>query len=135
MWLTAPPVRDGREFESTLFRVALKRRLRLRVAPEDTYCPCCGEVMDSFGDHALVCSCKGDRTVRHNAIRDIVHQEGLLAGTAAVKEKAGLLPARPAEDGVGHVDGHRRPADVWFPRVQGNTGGNAGFRHRFWLES
>ena len=32
-WLTAPPADDGREIESALFKVALRRRLRLPVAP------------------------------------------------------------------------------------------------------
>ena len=67
-WLTAPPADDGRDIEPALFRLGLKRRLRLRVAPADTCCPCCGEVFDSLGDHALVCCCKGYRAMRHNAI-------------------------------------------------------------------
>ena len=121
-WLTAPPADDGRDIEPALFRVALQRRLRLRVAPDDVCCPCCGDVFDSFCDHALVCCCKGDRTVRHNAIRDVVHEEAVRAGTAAVKEKAGLLPARPAEDGIGQAECHRRPADIWLPRFQGASG-------------
>ena len=77
--------------------------------------------MDTFGDHALTCVCKGDRTVRHNAIRDIVYEEAIGAGVAAEREKAGLLPARPVEDGVGFTDCHRRPADAWLPRSPGTT--------------
>ena len=69
-----------------------------------------------------MCCCKGDRTVRHNAVRDVVYEEAVRAGTAAEKEKAGLLPARPAEDGVGQAECHRRPADVWLPRAAGTAG-------------
>ena len=120
--LTAPPVEDGRDFDPDLFRIALKRRLRIQISVRDSYCPCCGDLFDSFGDHALVCQCKGDRTVRHNSIRNIVYEEAVRAGTGAEKEKAGLLPPRPQEDGVGEVDGDRRPADVWLPRLQGASG-------------
>lgn len=121
-WLTALPVDDGREIEASLFKVALQRRLRLRTAAADTCCPCCGDVLDTFGDHALVCCCKGDRNVRHNAIRDVIFQEAVKAGTAAEREKPGLLPSRPAEDGVGQTENLRRPADIWLPRAQGSSG-------------
>ena len=60
--------------------------------------------------------------MRHNAIRDVVHEEAVRAGTSAEKEKPGLLPARPAEDGIGQVECHRRPADVWLPRARGASG-------------
>ena len=72
-WLTAPPAQDGREMDATLFRVALKRRLRCPMAEEDSFYPCCGQCSDRWGDHALVCACNGDRTVRHNAVRNICY--------------------------------------------------------------
>lgn len=34
----------------------------------------------------------------------------------AEREKAGLLPERPSEDGLAVKSGPRRPADVWLPR-------------------
>ena len=37
----------------------------------DGYCPLCGDTFDSFGDHALTCMSGGDRTLRHNAMRDM----------------------------------------------------------------
>ena len=92
------------------------------MSPADCFCPCCGDTLDSFGDHALVCRCKGDRTVRHSVIRDIIYAEARLAGLAAERENPGLLPARPAEDGVGQDSCLRRPADVWLPRTQGGPG-------------
>eukprot|EP00663_Eupelagonemidae_sp_cell21sb_P010460 gene10460-biopygen9576 len=52
-------------------------------------------VMDPFGDHALVCSGGGDRTRRHNALRDLIVRLAQSAGVAAVAEKPGLLPPRP----------------------------------------
>ena len=115
-WLTAPPTPDGRDIDAPLFRVALKRRLRMQLFDGRGCCPCCGDAMDQWGDHALVCSCNGDRTVRHNSIRDIVHEEAADASLRPEREKAGLLPGRPAEDGVQLTSGARRPADVWLPR-------------------
>ncbi len=53
-WLTAQPSEDGRRMESDLFRIAVARFLRLRVFQADFWCPLRGEVMDAFGDHALI---------------------------------------------------------------------------------
>ena len=56
-WLTAEPG-EGKHMEPELFRLAVARRLRQPICEKDTLCPFCGEIMDRFGDHALVCSCK-----------------------------------------------------------------------------
>jgi hypothetical protein len=123
-WLTAPPVEDGREIDSELFKVALKRRLRMPVFEQDSHCPLCGQVLDTWGDHALVCQCGGDRTIRHNAMRNAFFEEASEAGTRPEREKAGLLPARPATDEVpasGDLSA-RRPADVWLPRGASGKG-------------
>jgi len=129
-WLTAMPEEDAREMDTVLFRISLLRRLRLRITEQDEACMACGGVMDSWGDHALVCPCQGDRTRRHNILRDLVAVEAARASLGPEKEKAGLLPHRPAEDGVGsgsegREDNNeaRRPADVWLPRGAGFSGG------------
>ena len=88
----------------------------MKVTKEDCFCPCCGEVLDTFADHALTCICNGDRTVRHNVVRDVVFEAAVEAGMGAEREKANLLPPRPAFDGLRAVDTARRPADVWIPR-------------------
>ena len=116
VWLTAPPVPDGRSIDPPLFQAALQRRLRLEVFNGCGSCPCCGEMMDRWGDHSLVCSCNGDRTIRHNAVRDVVFQAALEAGVRPQREKSGLLPGRPAEDGLAPSASNRRPADIWLPR-------------------
>ena len=108
-----------------MFQVALKRRLRVPVFAADGFCPCCGQLSDKWGDHALVCACAGDRTIRHNAIRDVVFEEAAGGGLRPEREKAGLLPERPVTAGL-RADsatntGGRRPADVWLHR--GATGG------------
>lgn len=74
----------------------------------------CGEVMDQFADHALVCGCGGDRTIKHNAIRDLVFNAARAAMQNPDKEKLGLLPERPRIDRLPF--GQHRPADVWLPR-------------------
>ena len=119
-WLTALPVDDGRAIEGDLFRVAIKRRLRVPMQEEDGFCPLCGQGMDRFGDHALTCQCRGDRTGRHNCIRNVGCEEAILAGAQPEREKAGLLPARPQEDGILGPPSSRRPADIFLPR--GETG-------------
>ncbi len=65
--------------------------------------------------------CSGDRTIRHNAIRNIVFEEVAGAGLRPDREKAGLLPSRPASDGLPSGTG-RRPADVWMPRGSSGQG-------------
>ena len=91
--------------------------------------------MDSFGDHALVCQCNGDRTVRHNALRNVVCADATQGNMNPEREKQGLLPRRPGDDGVHGGEGHlddaegdqtqedhrqgRRPADVFLPRGVG----------------
>ena len=78
--------------------------------------------MDRYGDHALVCPCKGDRTVRHNAVRNVAYNEAVESGMRPEREKAGLLPGRPHEDGLPVESSLRRPADIWIPRGQHSKG-------------
>ena len=101
-----------------LFKVVVKRRLRAPVYDGDSACPCCGGVLDHFGDHALSCECGGDRTIRHNALRNVCHEEALEAGLRSERVKAGLLPKRPSTDELPQCAGNRRPPDVWLPRGQ-----------------
>ena len=79
--------------------------------------------MDAYGDHALVCSCNGERTLRHNALRNQVCDEAAQGGLRPEKEKPGLLPQRPESDGLHtSVDARRRrPADIWLPSGQAGT--------------
>ena len=125
-WLTACPEDAARDIESPLFRIALRRRCRVRVQESDTPCMACGGLMDSWGDHALACPCRGDRTIRHNVIRNLVFQEARDAGCAPEQEKGNLLPGRSLEDGAPprqdappNSDEQRRPADIWLPRGVG----------------
>ena len=126
-WLTALPEEEQRSWQgdAELFRIALKRRCRVAVQEGDAPCPRCGGIMDCFGDHALVCPCSGDRTVRHNALRDLTFTEAASARCSPEREKGGLLPGRPVGDGAlssdpgSQEDRRRRPADVYLPRGVG----------------
>ena len=131
-WLHAPPCRDeGTQMDSELFRISLGRRLRLPFLDSPTSCPMCGTALDVYLDHALVCSCGGDRTVRHNAIRNVTYRSCREAGTNAELEKAGLLPPRPSCEEVTSVHRAeprgRRPADIWIPRAIDGRGAAVDF--------
>jgi len=112
--------------EPALFVGMLRRWLRMRFAEQDMECPCCDGVLDAYGDHALVCCGGGDRTRRHNLLRNIAFHAAEAASLRPEMERPGLLPQRPlmgpsCEDGapveVGDgTAGSRRPADVYIPR-------------------
>ncbi len=88
---TPPSVHEGTHVAPELFRVAVASRLRLQLLEEPCCCPFCGAAMDVYADHALVCACGGDRTLRHNAVRDAVHAHSCEAGSRPEREKPGLL--------------------------------------------
>ena len=103
----------------------LQRRLRMPIFSAEHYCPLCDGVVDMHGDHCLVCCGGGDRTKRHNLLRNQVNNRFLTAGFSSELERPGLLRPRPllgslGEDGS-RYDGPqneegRRPADVYVPR-------------------
>ena len=111
--------------DSELCRVALARRMRLPLLDELATCSLCGACLDVHLDHALVCSCGGDRTLRHNAIRDDFFEEAQAASVRSEREKLNLLPLRPDEEKLRGEDDRsgRRPADVWLAHW---TNGRAG---------
>ena len=92
----------------------------------DVECPCCDGMLDGYGDHALVCCAGGDRTRRHNLLRNMVFHAAEAANLRPELEKPGLLPQRPMlgstyDNGSAFSEqdsrpGARRPADVYIPR-------------------
>ena len=74
--------------------------------------------LDVYADHCLVCSCKGNRTLRHNAVREGTYRFAKASALNPQREKRGLLPPRPdAEQIKEKVNASgRRPADIWVPR-------------------
>jgi len=125
-WQAAPSKEVQLNNEPALFVAMLQRWLRIPFASEDLLCPCCDGVLDHFGDHALVCCCGGDRTRRHNLLRNMVYHAAVAANLNPELEKPGLLPPRPLvgsgfENGSSFDEHHsnrsaRRPADVYVPR-------------------
>eukprot|EP00971_Amphidinium_carterae_P349557 6491077-Amphidinium_carterae.1 len=115
VWLTAPPlVEEDSKLDSVLFQTAVSRRLRMPILTEQGLCPLCGEIMDVFGDHALVCSCSGDRNARHHHVQNLVANAAGSVGLRPEKEKMGLLPEHTGLSGVDRQ--LRRPADIYLPR-------------------
>ena len=127
--LQAPPSEAlGTAVPHSLMQIGIKRRLRVQLMDEEAFCPACGEVMDVHCDHALTCACQGDRTRRHNKLRNGTFFAAQAAGfSGAELERPGLLPPRaPGEgpnaeepDGDGLDNDGRRPADVYVPRWRG----------------
>ena len=100
----------------------VQRWLRLPLYENEFHCPSCDEVVDRFGDHCLTCSCGGDRTKRHNLIRNEVFFLCNSAGLNPELERPGLLQPRPLagsaqESGAARDPNvNRRPADVYVPK-------------------
>ena len=127
LFLHATPSKAAKlDNDPALFVAMLRRWLRMPFAEADLQCPCCDAVLDHFGDHALVCCGGGDRTRRHNLIRNMVYYAASSAGLRPELEKPGLLPQRPfcgsvyengSSPGLTDSDqSARRPADVYIPR-------------------
>ena len=122
-WLHVLPSKALRtSVDPQLFRVMIQRQPRVPIFGCEFHCPQCDDVMDRFGDHCLVCSCGGDRTKRHNLIRNNVFQFCVSANLNPKLERPGLIQPRPLcgssqENGAtADNNSNRRPADVYLPR-------------------
>ena len=100
----------------------VQRWLRAPIFHEEFHCPHCDDTVDVYGDHCLVCACGGDRTKRHNLLRNEVYYTCHSVGLAPELERPGLLQPRPVvdeaqENGAPVTNSQlRRPADVYIPR-------------------
>ena len=74
--------------------------------------------MDRFSHHAGVCSAGGERTLRHNVLRDALAGWMDRAGMQPERERPGLLlPQRPEDTQIAT----RRPADIYVPSFMGSA--------------
>ena len=97
-FVTASPCKAAKlKTEPALFVAMLRRWLRIRFSAEDTECQFCDGILDGFGDHALVCCGGGDRTRRHNLIRNMAFHAA---------EAANLQP---------ELEAQRRSSRRWLP--------------------
>ncbi len=83
--------------------------LGVDVLEGDTPCSFCGVALDVAGLHALSCTCGGDQTYDHNAVRDVIYdycERGMLGPALG---KSHLLGDR------GAGSSRERPADVLGP--------------------
>ena len=106
-WDATPHSSLGTVLKPSVFIEEVRTRLRVSDG-EDRWCPLCDVVMDSQGVHSRCCSAGGDRTLRHNALRNAVFRLAKEAGANPELEKPSLLlPERP-----GDLVSQRRPADI-----------------------
>jgi len=109
-WLDAVPS-AANAMSPEEFITELKVRLLQDVFSQDSFCELCGDVMDAKGRHAATCPCGGDRTRRHNGVRDRICAFAHDARQRPEKEKPGLLQPSPEQPNAAR----RRPADVFLP--------------------
>ena len=100
-----PSSKIGYGLTSDEWNVTVARNLGLKLFPESFPCPArgCNKLMDVYGDHALVCGCKGDRIRRHNAERNVIHNDMCTAGLSPVLEPKHIL----------RNGGKKKPADIF----------------------
>lgn len=116
-FLNAVP--SGRtRMEPAAFVSELRVRLQIPDADGDTLCPLCDGVLDHHSHHASMCAAGGERTQRHNAVRDLVYEWAQRGGLRPERERPGLLLPH-APDEVNNL-ARRRPADVYLPAFAGS---------------
>ena len=102
---SSPSSKIGNGLMPDEWYVIVARHLGLKIFEEEFPCPApgCDKMMDVFADHAMVCCCKGDRTRRHNAERNVIHSDMRTAGLSPVLEPPHIL----------RNGGKKKPADIF----------------------
>ena len=84
-FLTCVP--SGRtQMEPAVFNAELRVRLSIPESGSDTWCPKCDAILDTYGHHSGMCAAGGERTQRHNALRDLIYH-GLSADAFALSAR------------------------------------------------
>ena len=95
-WLHSVPSKALRtHIDNQLFGTMVQRWLRVPLFEVEFHCPYCDEMVDRYGDHCLTCACGGDRTKRHNLLRNEVFHLCNSSGLSPELERPGLLQIRP----------------------------------------
>jgi ubiquitin carboxyl-terminal hydrolase 44/49 len=95
-WITMPPIRAlGQRIDNLAFRTQIRRWLGIPMETMERRCTKCPMTMDIHCDHAMVCAMGNERTLRHDAIKDILAQLGGDTGHVTTSEELGLLPNHP----------------------------------------
>ena len=88
-WLHAIPSPNiGTLLDSTTFKLSIALRLGCEIC--QTHTCVCGDVVDTFGHHALSCLKSKGRIPRHSAINDIIKRALTSLGTPAILEAPGI---------------------------------------------
>ena len=112
-WLSALPISAcGLRLEDEAVRIGVALRLGLNVCvPHDCKC---GESVDAWGLHAMICKKASGRITRHQALNDIIARAFNSAGIPVMKEPTGLsFQNGKRSDGLTHVPWQTRKALVW----------------------
>ena len=108
-WLNVLPSPSfGLHLKAAEFVVCVKYRLGLQIFPYEGMCVACPAVSETSGDHAASCGWGGERTYRHDAIRDCLFSTCVQACLGPTREDRALIPGRQA-----------RPADIYLPSWSG----------------
>jgi hypothetical protein len=87
-----PSGKLGLKLDSVEFQLACQYRLGLPVFHGNGNCSMCGRDSDQFGDHAIsACGHYGDRSSRHDDLRDAIFEAAQAGSLAPVKEERHLL--------------------------------------------
>ena len=110
-------VPSGRtQMEPAVFNAELRVRLSIPESGSDTWCLKCDAILDTYGHHSRMCAAGGERTQRHNALRDLIYQWAERGCLRPEREKAGLLLPQSPDD---VSSARRRPADLYLPAFLG----------------
>ena len=108
-WLNVIPSPNlGLHLRSAEWITSAKYRLGCPVFPTSGKCSACPQFSDKEGDHAISCGYQGERTARHNHLRDILYHTAVSAALGPTREDRALIPGTEA-----------RPADVLIPNWTG----------------
>ena len=87
-WLNVVPSPNlGLHLRSTEWIVSAKYRLGCPVFPTSGKCPACPNFSDKDGDHAISCGYQGERTARHNHLRDLLYHTALAASLGPTRAR------------------------------------------------